>query len=168
MANISQNQNRRLTDGKNMKRSPTEKSLENLKRGITFKDDPGRINRNGKPRQAISALLKEYGDKKQISYDLLITNKDGKQVRKQGKISAGDKKTINQVIATILLEKALDGDMKAIEQILDRQEGKATQTIINDGSSSVANVIINRTVISNGPEFESDIQSGTGIDILQE
>jgi len=151
-----------------MRKPITEKQRQSLELSKGFKDHPEHINRNGKPRQAISALLKEYGDKKQISYDLLITNKDGKQVRKQGKISAGDKKTINQVIATILLEKALDGDMKAIEQILDRQEGKATQTIINDGSSSVANVIINRTVISNGPEFESDIQSGTGIDILQE
>lgn len=151
-----------------MKRKLSEKELANLSPKAGFGAHPEHINRNGKPRQAISALLKEYGDKKQISYDLLITGKDGKQVRKQGKISAGDKKTINQVIATILLEKALDGDMKAIEQILDRQEGKATQTIVNDGSSSVANVIINRTVISNGPEFESDIQSGTGIDILQE
>jgi len=151
-----------------MRKPLTEKQKQGLEMSKGFRDHPEHINRNGKPRQAISALLKEYGDKKQISYDLLITNKDGKQVRKQGKISAGDKKTINQVIATILLEKALDGDMKAIEQILDRQEGKATQTIINDGSSSVANVIINRTVISNGPEFESDIQPGSGIDILQE
>lgn len=151
-----------------MKKPPTEQALANLKKGITFRDDPGRINRKGVPRKPISALLKEYGDKKQISYDLTITDKSGKQTRKQGKITAGDRQTINQVIAVVLLEKAMDGDLKAIEQIMDRQEGKAIQTINNEGSGAIANVIINRTVISNGSEIESDIQPGSGIDFLQE
>lgn len=73
-------------------------------------------NPSGRPRGAknLSTILKE----------LLETDVE---------IDGGEKHPYKNAIVTKLLQKAAKGDIKAIQEIFDRTEGKAKQEIKHDG-----------------------------------
>ena len=85
---------------------------ENLE-GQGFHTDPNRINKEGRPKGAknLSTILKAM-----LEEDVEVVI-DGKKERRQ----------FQEVIIRKLLKKANDGDIRAIEQIFDRTEGKAKQ-----------------------------------------
>ncbi len=72
-------------------------------------------NPNGRPKGSrnLSTILKEM-----LEEDVEVVI-DGKKERRQ----------FQEVIICKLLKKANDGDIRAIEQIFDRTEGKAKQTV---------------------------------------
>lgn len=98
---------------------------------IPFKKgaDPRR-NVSGKNRSLISQYLKEFGQSKAIKYEIEITGTDGVRRTIKGELKGkGKNGSVNQVIATRLLAKAMSGDLKAIEAVMDRTEGKPKQSI---------------------------------------
>lgn len=56
-----------------------------------------------------------------------MTSEDGKSRVKKLKLET--KKDFKTAISFILMQKALSGDLKAIEMVFDRTEGKALQKI---------------------------------------
>lgn len=93
-------------------------------------------NPKGRPKgKTISSFLKELGNATQIKYTLEITDANGKKKTQKVNVKSPDSKTpINQIAASVLLTKALTGDLKAMDMLLDRTEGKAKQTVENTGS----------------------------------
>lgn len=87
---------------------------ENLE-GQGFHTDPDRINKEGRPKGSknLSTILREMlNEEVEVSID-------GRK----------EKRTFQDVIIRKLIKKANDGDMRAIQEIFDRIEGKATQSI---------------------------------------
>jgi hypothetical protein len=74
----------------------------------------------------ISENLKEL-----LQCDKIILNYsiDGKVHAQHFKIEGGECRNIGRVLTAILAGKALEGDLSAIREIIDRTEGKATQPI---------------------------------------
>lgn len=104
--------------------------MANVQNLVNFKKGDPRINRKGRPKKNITTFLKEFGDGKKVSYHIELTDKDGKKKELKGVIAGkGSNGTINQLIATQLLAKAIKGDLKAIQEVLDRTEGKPKQSI---------------------------------------
>ena len=89
-------------------------NAENIE-GQGFHTDPNRINKEGRPKGSrnLSTILREMLEEE------IEVNIDGVKSRKQ----------FQEVIIRKLLKKANDGDLRAIQDILDRVEGKATQKI---------------------------------------
>lgn len=107
---------------------PSENSIKALK---PFKegDDPRR-NVTGQNRSSISSILRDLGDSKSLSFNIVITKTDGTKRTMKGKVSGrGKNGTINQIVATQLLAMAVKGNLKAIKELLDRTEGKPKQII---------------------------------------
>lgn len=88
--------------------------------GQGFHTDPDRINKDGRPRGSknLSTILREMLEEE---VEVVI---DGKK----------EKKKFQDVIIRKLVKKANDGDMRAIQEIFDRTEGKAKQEIKHDVS----------------------------------
>lgn len=86
---------------------------ENLKE--PWKEGDPSPNPSGRPKGSrnLSTILKEM-----LEEDVEVVI-DGKKERRQ----------FQEVIIRKLLKKANDGDIRAIEQIFDRTEGKAKQTV---------------------------------------
>ena len=84
---------------------------DNIK-GQGFHTDPSRINKAGRPKgsRTLSSILKEMLEEK-----VEITNEDGTK----------EKKKLSDVIVRKLITKAVKKeDIKAIQEIFDRTEGK--------------------------------------------
>ncbi|MCP4665148.1 MAG: hypothetical protein GY849_02185 [Deltaproteobacteria bacterium] len=92
-----------------------------------FDKNPSNINKTGENGKSISSILKKMGEEKIISYKLTLTDSDGNTKTKQGSLES--KEDLNTVLASILFQKAITGDLKAIREILDRTEGKPKQEI---------------------------------------
>jgi hypothetical protein len=93
-------------------------------RGLPFSKtyQPQNPGRKGK---STTEFLKEIGVSKKIKYHMTITDsKDVTRVRK-GEIKS--RVSINQLLATLLVDEAINGNDKAMKEILDRTEGKAQQ-----------------------------------------
>ena len=90
------------------------KSLENLKKGMAKK---GGTSKGGRPKGSIS-----------VSDSIARALQDLKEGRDPdtGKMC---KKAVRDWIGIALTQKAMDGDVAAIREILDRIDGKATQKI---------------------------------------
>ena len=98
------------------------------KRNINgFDKNPQNINRSGANRKSVTHYLKELGSAKEISYEIKFIDKDGNKRTTKGKSQSKDE--INKLVAMLLVQKALEGDLKAIQELLDRTEGKPTQKI---------------------------------------
>jgi len=95
-----------------------------------FDKKPENINRTGANRRPISAILKELMEEKIVEFEVRLTNAEGKTTVKKGKLES--KTAFNEVIAYSLVQKAMSGDLKAIEIMLDRTEGKPTQKTENE------------------------------------
>lgn len=85
-------------------------------------------NPNGRPKGPISQLLKEFGEGSEIEFSVAVTN-GGKTHKSSAKIAAGENKSINELIAVKLLQMAMDGDIKAIREVLNRTEGRPHQSV---------------------------------------
>jgi len=80
----------------------------------------------GKKGKSISEFLREFGEAKSVEYKIKVT-KGGETKTKKGKIES--ETTLNEVVATTLLSKAMNGDLRAINIVLDRIEGKPKQSL---------------------------------------
>lgn len=100
-----------------------------------FKQNPQNINRTGQNAKPISKILKDLLQEKIIAFELILYNENGE--KKVKKVNLKSKTAWNEVCAMILLQKAISGDMKAMETILDRTEGKPIQLNINENTETV-------------------------------
>ena len=93
-----------------------------FKKGITGNPN----GRNG----SISDIIKKMGKSKKIEYTLKVENSKGEEKIIKGKITAtgGRKATINDLLSAQLFQNAIRGDIKAMDMIMDRTEGKPIQT----------------------------------------
>lgn len=80
----------------------------------------------GRKGKSISEFLREFGEAKSVEYEIKVT-KDGTTKTKKGKIES--ETTLNEVVATTLMSKAMNGDLRAINIVLDRLEGKPKQSL---------------------------------------
>jgi hypothetical protein len=83
--------------------------------------------RGRKKGKTVSDWLRELGEKQSIHYKITTTGEDGKQKVQEGKMES--ETTLNELLAIKLLTKAISGDHRFIETILDRTEGKANQKL---------------------------------------
>lgn len=98
--------------------------------GQGFHTNPERINKKGRPKgsRPLSKILEEMLEQ---PIDVII---DGQKI----------KKPFQEVIIRKLLKKANDGDIRAIQEIFDRMEGRPKQTMdhMTDGEPIRMNIIV--------------------------
>jgi uncharacterized protein YihD (DUF1040 family) len=94
-----------------------------------LKQNPQNINRTGANRSPMSAILKQLTDDKISEIEIKMTSEDGKSRVKKLKLET--KQDFKTAISFILMQKALSGDLKAIEMVFDRTEGKPLQKTEN-------------------------------------
>jgi hypothetical protein len=106
------------------------------KRGANgFEKNPQNINKNGRPKSTISELLDELTDAKSLSFQIEFTDQNGEKHTRKGKFKT--KKSIKEMIAAQLIQKAVKGDLKAIREFLDRTEGKPQQKLDIDQTGEI-------------------------------
>lgn len=117
----------------------TEKSLENLKLGrFTSTNQPkNRPPRGASPLTELKKLLE-----KKISYEDPTTH-----IQVKGKIA--------RAIALRAIYNALEGDQNAIEDILDRIDGKTAQKLIGEGFENRQYIIVR----ADSPKAQSEAGS---------
>jgi hypothetical protein len=90
--------------------------------------EPGKSgNPKGRPKGArsLSTILKEM-----LEEPIEVIHADGTKERRE----------FREVIIRKLLQKANNGDMRAIQEIFDRIEGKANQTLKHEGEGFTINI----------------------------
>lgn len=92
-----------------------------------LKQNPQNINRTGANRSPMSAILKQLTEDKVSEIEIKMTSEDGKVRTKKLKLET--KQDFKTAISFILMQKALAGDLKAIDMIFDRTEGKALEKV---------------------------------------
>ena len=108
-----------------------KKGTENIK-GQGFHTDPDRINKEGRPKgfKGMTATLRDILEKdgSMILENIIELDENKKET---GNIIRFGKVNIpkGEMIILAAARKALKGDMRAIEFITDRTEGKAKQSI---------------------------------------
>lgn len=81
----------------------------------------------GSKGKSITQYLKELGQSNKVEFELTITKKNGeKSIQKQSVESVS---TLNNLLANRLYTEALNGNTKALKEVIDRLEGKAKQTV---------------------------------------
>lgn len=90
-----------------------------------FGDNPDHININGRPPDGISITSLLRGKAEEL---VEITNKNTGEKRKLKR---------NDAIAELIWTHALQGNWKAIRELLDRVDGKVTQPIGNPDGSNI-------------------------------
>ena len=120
-----------------------------------FDKNSQNINRNGRPRRPFSEIIKDFGELEHLTYELEITarDKDTKQIQTKtlkGNINSKDDKTLNELVVAILYQRAIGGDLKAIQDLMDRQEGKPIQKIEQKNENTNTEIIIERNIIKLG------------------
>jgi len=108
-----------------------KKGTENIE-GQGFHTDPSRINKAGRPKgfKGMTATLKDIleSDGTMIIQDIIELDENKKEtgnIIKFGKVKIPK----GEMIILAAAKKAIKGDMRAIEFITDRTEGKAQQNI---------------------------------------
>ena len=86
-------------------------------------------NPKGRPKKGLSwaEAFRELGEKKKI--EICFTDKENKKVEWQYK----SKTNLRKAIVSIVYMHALKGDIKAIQLIVDRVEGKPIQPMDHSG-----------------------------------
>ncbi len=82
-------------------------------------------NPNGRPLTPWTKALRDVGNSSEI--DITLTLADGKQEKIYYKSPKG--KTIRQCVAAIVYARGLIGDIRAIENAQEREEGKPEQPV---------------------------------------
>lgn len=97
-------------------------------RGQGFHTHPERINRKGRPpKKNLSDILKAMLEEK-----IEVKMEDGTK----------EKKEFREVLVRNLIQKASKGDIRAIQEIFDRVEGKSKQAIELDSNTFVRTIQI--------------------------
>jgi hypothetical protein len=101
------------------------------------KGNDDRRNVNGQPRNTISKALKEFGQYDKLEGEFTLTKYDDKgnetdKLVKKFHIENKKDHSVNDLIATMLLQKAMGGDLKAVQIILERTEGAPKQEIAHE------------------------------------
>lgn len=91
---------------------------------FSSENQPHNSGRKGKP---VSQWLREYGEAKELEFEVIVTKTNGDQKRQKGKVESAT--TLNQLLAVTMINKAVSGDLKALTAYLDRTEGKPVQAI---------------------------------------
>lgn len=85
-------------------------------------------NPKGRPLFPVSDILRELGEMQDLN--LVMTYKDKEGNDKELKIDlTATNGSLNYAVGAVLFNRAIKGDMAAIKELLDRQEGKAKQSI---------------------------------------
>lgn len=88
---------------------------------FTSENQPKNAGRKGKQ---ITQHLKAIGNASQIEFDIKITDGNGRVTHKKGNLDA-DKKTMNEVLGSMMWIEAIKGNQKSQREILDRVEGRS-------------------------------------------
>lgn len=104
-----------------------KRNLSDIGKNTRFSSTNQPKNRGRKKGKTISEWLLELGNKKSINYKITLTNEDGKKKTQEGKVES--ETTLNELIAVKIITKAISGDHKYIETMLDRVEGKSNQKV---------------------------------------
>ena len=88
----------------------------------------------GKKGKSVTDWLREYGEATELEFEVTVTKPNGQKKKQKGKVES--ETTINQLLAVTILNKAIQGDNKAITTYLDRTEGKPKQHIDIDSNVS--------------------------------
>jgi len=100
-------------------------SKEGVSTRFSSTNQPENRGRKGK---SISEYLREYGEAKTVEYEIKVYKGENEKPRvKKGRIES--ETTLNEVVATTLMSKAMNGDLRAINIVLDRIEGKPKQSL---------------------------------------
>lgn len=118
---------------------------------FTSENQPKNRGRKGK---STTEYLKELGEANTIEFKLTITDHEGKEKIKQGKVES--QSSLNELLANLLFADAVKGNHKARKEILDRTEGRSKQNIeaeINGNLSiPIHNWLTNNNEHSNSKE----------------
>lgn len=108
------------------KRAMHPKSLKNLKPFKKGEYDErqrkGTQASKNAERKTISQFLRDLGNASKVEYSVTVTDLKGETKIVEGKVDAGEG-SINHLVAAALIIKASQGDMAAISEVLNRQEG---------------------------------------------
>jgi hypothetical protein len=96
----------------------------NIRNLIGKRFKPGESgNPNGQPPKPISKLLRELGEKSSIECEITFVDSNGEKVTQ--KIDTRVKGvSVNNAIASMMLDKALSGDVAFVREVISRQEGQ--------------------------------------------
>lgn len=92
-------------------------------------------NLKGRPKGLISQLLLEYGTTDELLLTIEKTDAQAKTSHYQSALLTGPH-TLNMTIAVRLLQMALNGDIQAIREVLNRTEGRVGLPVANKGNAS--------------------------------
>jgi len=84
-------------------------------------------NPSGRPKDkdSFAGILRELLDQREIEFTL--TNKEGEEKKFYAKAPKG--KTIKQILMAMQVSKALAGNDKAMDRVMERIEGKVAQAV---------------------------------------
>ena len=107
-----------------------------------FGDHPDHINKNGRPKlgNAISDVIRGSLDD-----EIDIVDKKTGQIRKITK---------REALSEVLLKLGISGNLRAIELIMDRLEGKPRQSIKHEGDINSRIEVLNRMGLLDAGEIE--------------
>lgn len=91
-----------------------------------FSSDNQPENR-GRKGKTTTEYLRELGEANAIEFKITVTDKDGKQKEKSGKVES--QSNLNHLLANLLFADAVQGNHKARKEILDRTEGRPQQKL---------------------------------------
>ncbi|WP_020603239.1 hypothetical protein [Spirosoma spitsbergense] len=121
-------------------RTPEEMKEIGIDTRFSSYNQPSQPGRKSGP---ITQFLREYGDVSELKFTIEKVNKDGEFSVTTTQLSTGSSQTINQAIAARLLQQALNGDIKAIKEILNRTEGRVPQPIrLGDKDGNPLSVVL--------------------------
>ncbi|RMZ60055.1 hypothetical protein D1632_10730 [Chryseobacterium nematophagum] len=98
---------------------------------FTSENQPENKGRKGK---SVSEFLREYGEGNKIEFEIKVY-KGNSQKPVIEKSSIESDSSVNNLIAMMIIKKAMKGDHKAITTLLERTEGKVPQNL-NLGSQA--------------------------------
>lgn len=120
----------------------------------------------GRKGKAVSQFLREIGEAQKLSYTIRVTKKTGtgadKEVEKhvENVSIGGNTSNLNELLAMRLFGAALNGDKKALRELLDRMEGRPKQNFgfePGDGDDDTEITVTIKKSRSDGePDDEND------------
>lgn len=113
-------------------------NIKNVGKSTRFSKERQPAN-NGMKGKSVTQWLTEYGEAKELSFEVQITKPNGEIKKNKGKVQSVT--TINQLVAITIINKAINGDNAAIKEYLDRTEGRPKQNHILEGGENPIDII---------------------------